>query len=522
MEKDHNVDNEVHFDNMEITESKVIPNDEPHTEVKDIHTKDTIQSNVSKSNENNQNQNKELVEPKVEDGYITYHSYEEQVGVSSIENIDTSQVKLLSKSVNEVIELIKKDEKDVNLNHSIYTEETDKEAIIIGAGPVGLYTAIQLRQRGFNGSIYIYEKYRSYQRKNILHLPSKKDICSRNKKIEDFFDKEKATSTELEEFLHYLAISLPSIKILYYEVDEFESLLKIHRNPFIIHADGAHSKTRQMLLNTQTIVKPLFNVIQFSYKVTQNPGNKNSISTVSGFHHYKIEKYLSELTHHIEQSINEKENKVTIRFFVDSYYYDAAKFYTFKKPCDFATLESDTELVRTKLMENITFYMKFRSYYNNEKPIKSTFSMLTFKLDCYRSTQFAIKNNNVHHFLVGDCAMGVPFFRSLRNGFFASNNLCSMIMNLKETATQKGFLNMFESSILRKQLSSKPGFNDRAVVDYNLFMEEFSEEEFLRARKITLAVGVKDMFIKVSTIVPWQVNKIDEKKKGLIDAISFD
>ena len=453
-------------------------------------------------------------EEELDDGYLAIHDEE----ISDISD-DTP---LLSKSIDQIKEQIFKLEVDYKINNPDninQNEDSSKEAIIIGAGPVGCYTAIQLRHRGFKGKIYLYQRYKVYQRKNIITLPSNKDVCSRNKLIEDFFNKQTAPIADLEEMLLKLLKSLPQVYIMYYKVDCLESIKKIHSNPIIFHTNGAHSKTRDMLLDTKPIIKPLFHVLQFSYNIRVLDGKP--ISTVGAYNHYKIEKYLSEFTTHIEQTVNILENKVTVRFFIDSYFYDSTSKYSFKNPGVLNDLQTDKELLRTNITNNILFYMKFRSYYNNERPLIQSLKFIFFRLDCYRSTNFAITKNDINHFFVGDSALGVPFYRSLRNGLIESNNLASLIMNIKEDKDYKGSVNLMENSILRTSLSTKPVLNDRVVDDYNKFMEEFSEEEFLRARKITVAVGVKDVFLKVSSMVPWQINKITDKIKAEIEKINI-
>ncbi len=246
-----------------------------------------------------------------------------------------------------------------------------------------------------------------------------------------------------------------------------------------------------------------------------------SAERVGSYDHYKIEKHLNFLTNNIEQIVDETLNKVTIRFYVDSFYYDIVKIYNFKNNCNFETLQTDTELLRTKITESILFYIKFRIFFNNEIPDLTTFSMLSYKLDCYRSSTFAITKNNLSHFFIGDCAMGVPFYRSLRNGFIESNNFASLLMNIKEDNNFVSTVNLTDSSILRLSVSKLPIINERLVDDYNKFMEEFSEEEFLRARKVIADKGFKDVLIKASSLLPWNINEITLKLKEQIDSISL-
>ena len=404
--------------------------------------------------------------------------------------------------------------------------ENTRDAIIIGAGIIGCYTAIQLRQRGFKGNIIIYEKQRENRSNHLIKLPSNKDFLSRNQKIENFVDdiemnhNSSVKISDFENLLNSVLQTLPNIFMNYYEVDDLEALSKIYTNhPIIIHANGNTSNTRNQILKDKLIMKPIFHIIQFSYNVTTH--GMKSAEKVGNYDHYKIEKHLSFLTNNIEQIVDESKNKITIRFYVDSFFYDTVKIYNFNHPCNFETLQTDTELIRTKITDSVIFYLKFRIYFKNEIPDLTTFSLLSYKLDCYRSSTFAITQNNLSHFFIGDCAMGVPFYRSLRNGFIESNNFASLLMNLKEDINFVSTVNLNESSILRVNVSKLPVVNNRLVDDYNQFMEEFSEEEFLRARKVISDKGLKDVLIKATSFLPWTINEISTKIKEEIDNLSL-
>jgi 2-polyprenyl-6-methoxyphenol hydroxylase-like FAD-dependent oxidoreductase len=45
-----------------------------------------------------------------------------------------------------------------------------KNIVIVGGGPVGLWTAIQLKRRRPDLEIRIYERYETYQRSHVLRL----------------------------------------------------------------------------------------------------------------------------------------------------------------------------------------------------------------------------------------------------------------------------------------------------------------------------------------------------------------
>lgn len=458
---------------------------------------------------------------------VDHHIHEAEVIKEKEEVRKSNQLSVCFEEIKEKVSKIKSNQ--VNNSDSVYSEN-NFEIVIIGGGATGIYSAIQLRQRDFKGNIYIYERMFSHEHmSNIVKLPSKDDVLTRNKLIDDLFQKGEMEKGKLITLLRQQAEKLPNIFLLNYEVDNLSLLETLHPSSFIIHSNGTDSKTRNSILDEkgQTIEmqsKSLFNVIQIKYNVDMNK-NTSKIGVVTSYHHQKIEKYLSEFASSIEQIVDVNDNKVIIRFYVDGYIFDAAKVYTRENPCNFNDLISDTELLRTKISDYITFYIKFRSYYNHETPKKEGFELITYKLNANNSSSYggiikdSISKNT--HLLVGDSCFSLPFQRNLRNCFFAANHLTSIIMNIKEDNSHKGFLNLFESSILRRQLSKRPQVNDRVLDDYSKFIEEFIEEEILKARKFIFPSGFKAAYLKIASITPWEVNVIGDKIKGEVGKIEF-
>ena len=49
-------------------------------------------------------------------------------------------------------------------------KDVDADCVIVGAGPVGLFTAIQLRLRCPAMRVVMLEKYETYQRQHVLRI----------------------------------------------------------------------------------------------------------------------------------------------------------------------------------------------------------------------------------------------------------------------------------------------------------------------------------------------------------------
>jgi hypothetical protein len=317
------------------------------------------------------------------------------------------------------------------------------QAVIIGGGPVGLWTAISLKQVDPLIEITIYEKYKEYQRNNLICIPKKTEIeTSFSQTNYDFFKNKTVQILEVEKTLEKEAIKL-GVNIIYEVVEEFYELYNKHPdNKLWIAADGAHSKTRLLWTKSDSIRTNLSFVMQVTYKVKDNAKKLSQIQNFVNINNL-----------HILVEDVPKEDKVTIRFSINEDMYNLINKYTAKEPC--TDLDEVTEELGIKSM--INYWMEVRKQELNEERIENSFRMNTFKIDIYCSAKYVIENTFGIHVLVGDSAFGVPYYRSLRNGWVASNNLVSL---LKEDF--KGFVNNYEK-----------------------YMKDFYRNEAKRAGKIT-------------------------------------
>ena len=126
--------------------------------------------------------------------------------------------------INDLIKLRKEVEENNKINVEAKVKNFHPEAVIIGAGPVGCWTAIQLRQRGFTGKITLYEKYERYARTNMIKLPNNKDVKPRNKIIEDLFNKKISSIQEVEENLLKILKTMKNVFINNIFIDCFNKI----------------------------------------------------------------------------------------------------------------------------------------------------------------------------------------------------------------------------------------------------------------------------------------------------------
>ena len=147
------------------------------------------------------------------------------------------------------------DKMKVNRNHFVLSSSspsTPTTIVIVGSGPVGLWTACSLIHRGFKGSsILCLDKYETFQRSHVLSLdPSSIERAPEplKKLVEGLVG---VTRTNiLESTLQKEAIEQGVMFKRPYEVTDFEKLLKedfMRDCECLIACDGAHSILRTQL-----------------------------------------------------------------------------------------------------------------------------------------------------------------------------------------------------------------------------------------------------------------------------------
>lgn len=427
-------------------------------------------------------------------------------------------------------------------NDSILKSPIHDDIIIIGAGPIGLWTAYKLKLKGFNGKIIIYEKYKSRLREYNVILPKEKDILSNNIVLQEIFKKKAIPINELEKELLLLINNFPNVEIKYIEIDCLDSLSKLHsKNSIFIHCDGVLSDTRKMLFNDNDVsnkyeIRKLYNVIQFSYSIQHIQAQKISL-----IKHYPFEKEYGDRIFLVDQYINKStknqngksdintdinkdssniQNKITIRMFVREDLYNSVKEYDFRNSCDSRAFCLNSNIKNSSLFNVIETYIKFRGYHTGERLIPNSFCLTSFVLDCYKSPKCStLRLDDQQHFLLGDSAMGFPFYRNLTNGFVCSNTLTSLIMNIND---EKMFFKKNYINNIYKNESSE--INSTAYIDYDKFMASYYQNEIIKAKAHTNAIGIRGIYAQVISKLPsfLNFNRFSKKMKKVMSTIVVD
>lgn len=305
--------------------------------------------------------------------------------------------------------------------------------IVIGAGPIGLWTAILLKLEHYE--VTVYDKRETYSRSHILTLSSDsfqhKQHPVLDKFIVDLKNKSPIKTLDLENELKNKAKEV-GVNIIYnYEINGSNIHEVSKPYDLIICADGAHSKMRTWLFEDQKNNKKSFwdflslsrpevdkefmekselnYVVEVKYKAKNKPRPGKKIKSFS--------------TGTIgSQNVSDfDENGIlsaTLRIFVDKTTYDIIRpensdLGTFSNPWSLNQLKLDTRLenIHSAILNFVGDTVIF-----NEK-------ITALSLNIYKSKSgYAVKNDR-YFALVGDANSGVPFFRSLNKGTKESYSL---------------------------------------------------------------------------------------------------
>ena len=341
------------------------------------------------------------------------------------------------------------------------------DILIIGAGPVGLNTAIQLKSKSPSLHIQMIEKHTTYKRGQHLRLDlnnfendevrtklrdlthstdSKlyKSCLSENMKISI-----KTLEARLKEYATELGVVIKHERLMTEEQIAIElkesgltsvtDLAKKSDNKIIagkkefdelygncklvICADGARSTARQMFFGKdENFVTnyPKQHLVQFTF---ETPGKQIELSELDDL---RTQHCLPDGFYCIEEGKYDAKKDIThftLRFFVDNVTFSLIPDAKLSKPL--------TKEHFSKLPENIrkaiNIWLNAREKITQETVVENTFSITKIPLDVYTSNTYSKEVNGVQFYLVGDAAFSVPYFRALNAGLQCSNQISDLI-----------------------------------------------------------------------------------------------
>ncbi len=412
-----------------------------------------------------------------------------------------------------------------------------KRVVIIGAGPIGLSTAIQTKLKNPEADIVMLEKYDQYARNHTLQIDQHCFNACQLDGVDEITEQLQHLQTrlhnqhfrircdELEEELRNIAITA-GISIQKGETETVMGITPDHvlvkgdsdstgqyqQVPYdiLIGADGAHSKTRKAIIemmrqdaqnpdNPETAVMfsdlsqkdndtefvggqhIIKHRVRVKYGIQQDTGVMNS-----GFRNfvrlvYPTIKRMDSIVHEHISRDDQGNLWVTADFFIDQDEHDALKDngHDMKNPADLKSSH-----LPASLRHKIETWQAVKHGYCNEVKILGSENISPYRIGSFHAEQpYYITNAGKPIFLTGDALTGLAFMRALNNGLHNSTYIGDQIASMDTSSLEE--------------------VGDRFRLYTRL---RYKKERFTAALKTAL-LNILLWFLNVSNHVPWQTNR---------------
>ena len=309
--------------------------------------------------------------------------------------------------------------------------------VIIGAGPVGLWTALQIKKRMRAVHIVMYERHTMYQRSHVLRLDHWSLLLysrkNRNPSEQAFYKEVTGKrvggvqlgfakslyirTNDLETALREYALR-EGITIEYRKIRAISEVEALHPECTIfIASDGAHSPLRQELLGVDDVNRfDLQHVVEMKF---EEEGERRK------FDMRQTWAYNRQLRFTASDHVGRKKGMttpVTLRLLLDKQTYSKLPDMSFKAPCGV-----DAPSLPATVRSDIETYLRFRAHALGTRYVKGSGKLSKLVLSMYVARRFGIRKADKAWFLVGDAAMGVPYFRALNCGMMLGSRLAMLL-----------------------------------------------------------------------------------------------
>lgn len=292
------------------------------------------------------------------------------------------------------------------------------QIIFVGAGPIGLWTALQLKLQRLDFEIIFQEKYTRYKRTHTLKLEHTSFAgCIYDEKgiIKNIVAKLKKNphirTDSFEGELSQLARSL-GISIEYKSIKNIEQdILKEYPNAdMIIGADGVRSIVREQIFGLDNVERtPLAYAAQIKYVVKDD-----ALKSDSYFQAYPLLKQSDFLSFTSVGQKKEGITPVTIQHIIDKQTYDAIKYIGFANAINIFSVDIATQLP-PKLLHAVKAQIGFRLA-GDEDIILDSANLTVTELPQQRCKNTIKFQNGRFYGLIGDAALALSYFKGMNSG----------------------------------------------------------------------------------------------------------
>lgn len=364
------------------------------------------------------------------------------------------------------------------------------DIIFIGAGPIGLLGAIQLKLQCSNKDILMFEKRKSPSRTHSMYV-QKSSFAGMDRSqgfgaILDSIDS-KINISDLEILLRDYAQSI-GIKIVYKAIDSFEALKeKYPETTYFVGSGGLGGIIHPQVFNNENqINESLRYAVEVKYKAE---GEAHDLSLFSG-----LSGVLANTNHVVSEYVGHLKNgltSVSLRIFIDEPAYEVMKDATFKNPF---TLD-DQDKIPDKLYKTITTYLSGRKNLTGEIMQAGSLRIASIILSIYASKVFCKQEDDKVIFQIGEEAFACPFYRS-----FNDNASCIPYFT-------KAMKALFENTVVEKHISSStlfklPVSKIEPLLHYQDEVQKFVTKEIVTVRILNTGLKMIDSSVTSTQRTP--------------------
>jgi 2-polyprenyl-6-methoxyphenol hydroxylase-like FAD-dependent oxidoreductase len=377
--------------------------------------------------------------------------------------------------------------------------------LIIGAGPCGLWAALQLKLHQPLWNISIIEQYSSYRRHHNISLSTDSIAMAKldPSLFGDFFDtkhfhknKRNIQTAELENLLKVAAQKL-NITIKIHKLGSIEEISTIfpgiHFN-IIIGADGSKSFIRKTIFGDEFAEKSTIQFaaqLKFLEKNCGRAARALDLATES----YPLCKALGKcMEEHVKHSPNQAgQHSITANITpITEEDFKLIENSSFKQPMKIKLSNSeDFDVLNTEIparwRELTRIYLNARQIFTGNLIVPDSVALTAIPLQAHlveKSVKIE-KSKGIVWILAGDAAAGVPFFRSLNNGLRTINYLARCMAKIPEN----------------KLNCTNLGF---AALHYDKYLHSFGQEQIKVAKQRGKALNLADSLLKLAASAPIQ------------------
>lgn len=284
------------------------------------------------------------------------------------------------------------------------------DIIFIGAGPIGLLAAIQLKLQCPEKEILMFEKYEIPVRNHAMYVePSSFAGMDRSKEFGTILDgiPTKVIISDLEKTLRTYAVSI-GINIEFEDIRDLSELKSRYpHTDYFVGSGGLRGIIHPQVFNNENqINEPLRYAVEIKYKAIGAARALNKFSELPGV--------LARCNHLVSEYVGRLKDELTpisLRIFINELEYQSMREATFKSPF---TLE-DRGRIPDDLYKSITRYLQGRELIAGERIDENSLKISTITLSIYASRQFCKREDGKTIFQLGEEGFACPFYRSFND-----------------------------------------------------------------------------------------------------------